>query len=343
MKMKKKYFTLRLLFMTSLILCTFYFTGCSRTDTKPDKIEETRICLNTVTTVTLYGTENYQLLDEAFSLISHYQDIFSRTQKNSEVYHINTTAQKKFSISPELQDVVNKGLFYGELTNGGFDISIAPVSSLWDFNSDTPSAPSKEKVNAALRHVDYQKLALTSNSLTKKDTSMGLELGGIAKGYIADKLKEFLLQRNISSAVINLGGNILCIGNKPDGSPFQIGIEKPFAEHNEMAATMEITDLAVVTSGIYERCFEENGRFYHHILDPGTGFPVDNNLISVTIVSKNSTDADALSTSCFILGLEKGMKLIDSLEDTYAVFITNDYQLHYSDGFLENIRITELS
>ena len=141
------------------------------------------------------------------------------------------------------------------------------------------------------------------------------------------------MENGVESAVINLGGNVLCVGSRPDGTPFRVGLQRPFADRNETIATIEVSDLSVVSSGIYERYFEQDGQLYHHILDPATGYPCENNLVAVTILSEESTDGDGLSTTCFALGLEKGMELIESLENVEAMFITEDNELHYSSGF----------
>ena len=170
-------------------------------------------------------------------------------------------------------------------------------------------------------------------TVTLTDPEAAIDLGGIAKGYIADRIKDYLVSQGVKSAIIDLGGNILCVGKRPDGEPFRIGIQRPFADRSETAAIVEIDGKSVVSSGIYERYFEKDGVLYHHILNPDTGYPYDNGLVSVTIISDESVDGDGLSTSCFALGLEKGMELIDSLPDVYAVFITEDGQLHFSEGF----------
>lgn len=188
--------------------------------------------------------------------------------------------------------------------------------------------------------VNYEDVTIEGNKLTFAKEGMGLDLGAIAKGYIADKMKEFLVSKGVKSATINLGGNVLCIGKKTDNTPFRIGIQKPFADRSETIAILDIEDKSVVSSGIYERYFEKDGTFYHHILNPDTGYPYDNHLVSVTIISDQSMDGDGLSTSCFALGLEKGMELINSLPDVHAVFITDDYQLHYSDHFQEDLKVT---
>lgn len=305
-------------------------------------LSSTSFQLNTVVTVTLYDSTDQDLLDQVMALCSRYEDIFSRTKKSSEIYQLNhqtlPTENGYTPLSQETADLIAKGLEYGRLTDGAFDITIEPVSSLWDFTSEEKTVPSAKALESALPLVNYQNVLLEGNRLRFLADGMGLDPGAIAKGYIADRMKEFLLSRGVKSALINLGGNVLCVGSRPDGSPFRIGIQKPFAGRSETALMVDISDKSVVSSGIYERCFEKDGVFYHHILDPQTGYPCQNDLVSVTIISDQSVDGDALSTSCFVLGLEKGMELINSLPDVQAVFITKDYKLHYSDNFDEGSR-----
>ena len=155
---------------------------------------------------------------------------------------------------------------------------------------------------------------------------------GIAKGYIADQMKAYLNQKGITSGYINLGGNVLALGAKTDGSAYTIGIQRPFGEENEAIASVSITDQTVVSSGVYERYFEVDGTRYHHILDTATGYPYDNGLLEVTIITGASVDGDGLSTTCFSLGLEDGMALVESLDATEAIFITDDYEVHTSSG-----------
>ena len=162
---------------------------------------------------------------------------------------------------------------------------------------------------------------------------MQLDLGAIAKGYIADRLKDYLKEQGVTSATINLGGNVLCIGGHTDGKPFSVGIQKPFAQRNEVLLSVDVDDLSVVSSGIYERYFESNGTLYHHILNPKTGMPYNNGLTSVSILSSTSVEGDGLSTACFALGLKDGIALLDSLEGVCGVFVDENGELHYSEGF----------
>ena len=318
MKNKKSLF----LFTIGLLLVTLLgFAAVYEKKQQPkEPLSATAFKLNTVVTVNIYDSKDKKLLDETMELCDHYEKLFSRTLSSSEISRLNGQTLKQ--------------------ENGAFDIAIAPVSSLWDFTSEEKKVPAEEAIQAALPLVNYEDATIEGNKLTFAKEGMGLDLGAIAKGYIADKMKEFLVSKGVKSATINLGGNVLCIGKKTDNTPFRIGIQKPFADRSETIAILDIEDKSVVSSGIYERYFEKDGTFYHHILNPDTGYPYDNHLVSVTIISDQSMDGDGLSTSCFALGLEKGMELINSLPDVHAVFITDDYQLHYSDHFQEDLKVT---
>lgn len=254
---------------------------------------------------------------------------------NNAVFHINNDGSIEFTVSDILYEILEKGLYYSEKSKGVFDITIEPESSLWDFTSDNRKVPEDTKIKEAVKLTGYKNAALEDGKLVLKMPGMGIELGAIAKGFIADKLKEYLKENGVTSGTVNLGGNVLCIGKKPDGSPFRIGIQHPFENRNEVITAVKAEDISVVSSGIYERYFMQDGKMYHHILDPSTGYPYNNGLVAVTIISGKSVDGDALSTTCFAMGLEKGLEFANSLENVYAVFITEDEKLHYSEGFKE--------
>lgn len=328
-----------------IILVTVLFTGCKKEETTISPISESKFKLNTVVTLTIYDSTDTTILEKAFEICDYYENLYSRTKETSELYKLNhrlleESNENSYVISQELYDLIGAGLEYGTLSKGNFDITIAPISSLWDFTSSDSSVPNTTDIENALSFVNYKDITLSENKITLKE-GMAIDLGAIAKGYIADRIKDFLLSQGVKSAMINLGGNVLCVGEKPDSSPFRIGIQKPFADRNETISVMEIKDKSVVSSGIYERYIMEDDVLYHHILNPKTGYPYNNDLISVTIISNDSVDGDGLSTSCFALGLEDGMALVNSLEDVQAVFITSDYELHYSDNFFEEITVTE--
>lgn len=301
-----------------------------------EPVTATSFKLNTVVKITLYDCADQEILEEAFRLCDTYEKIFSRTQQDSELYRLNygllPEENGAYKVSEPLAQLVSKGLSYSKLSGGAFDISIGPLSSLWDFSSGEHVVPAQEEIDQAKMLVGYQNVSVEDQKIDLKK-GMSLELGAIAKGYVADRIKEFLVSKGVKSAVIDLGGNVLCIGERTDGNPFHIGIQRPFADRNETVGTVEIRDRSVVSSGIYERYFEKDGKLYHHILDPKSGYPYDNDLLSVTIISEQSADGDALSTVCFALGLKKGMELIERTPDVQAVFITSDGELHFSEGF----------
>lgn len=319
---------MRKLLSAFLLIILLVFSGCVPAETK--NVSKTGFFFDTVISITLYGTEDTSLIDGAFELCRDYENILSRTNETSELYKLNASGNagiiiENFTvadteISATLSDVINKGFYYSKLSGGAFDITLEPVTSLWNFRGDNPVIPDASKITTALN-------------------AKGFDLGGIAKGYIADRIKEYLLEQGVTSAYINLGGNTLCIGTKPDGSSFRVGIQYPFKESGELIEVLNINNLSVVTAGSYNRCFTKDGVLYHHILDPKTGYPVNNNLLSVTIISEESAAGDALSTACFVLGLEEGMKLIESLDNVHAMFITDDYECHYSKDFEQFITI----
>lgn len=318
-----------------LILCCIFLIGCTSENTNPISISEFK--LNTIVTITIYDSQNTQLLDECMAICDRYELLFSRTNPESELYRLNhrklDSLNGTYNLSSDTAALIEKGLEYSRLSDGAFDITVAPLSDLWNFTSSSPKAPDAGRIQSVLPLVDYKNIELRGQSFRFLQDKTALDLGAVAKGFIADEIKAYLTFQGVNSAMINLGGNVLCVGNKPDGAAFKIGIQKPFADRNETIATMEITDKSVVSSGIYERFFEENQKLYHHLLNPKTGYPYNNGLISVTIISDLSVDGDGLSTACFALGLEKGMALIESLPQTDAIFITEDYEMHYSKDF----------
>ncbi|MCM1104864.1 MAG: FAD:protein FMN transferase [Clostridium sp.] len=221
---------------------------------------------------------------------------------------------------------------------GGADNDTQSESPDHEIPSGLTLPPDADALSEVCRHIDYHAIVIDEQAGTVMltDPQAAIDLGFIAKGYIADRIRDYLVSQGVTSAIINLGGNILCIGEKPDHSSYRVAVRYPFGGAEDVIAALAIRDQSVVTSGVYERFIEVDGIRYHHILNPQTGYPVENGLLSVTIVADSSTDADALSTACFVLGLSDGMALIESLERTEALFITDDYELHYSSGLKEN-------
>lgn len=312
-----------------IILIVPLLSGCQQ---NREPISKTGLYFDTVITITTYDSTNENLLEECFSLCSQYENMLSKTIENSDVWKINNSNGQPTYVSSETIKLLNEALYYSKLTQGKIDPTIDPLSSLWDFTSSKHVIPSDILIKEALSHVNYENIIIKGNYVTLLDAEASIDLGFIAKGYIADKLKELLLENNVASALINLGGNILVIGSKPQGDPFHIGIQKPFDAQNASIASIAVINTSVVSSGVYERYFELDGKVYHHLIDSKTGYPRENNILGVTIISQSSLQADALSTSCFMLGVDEGMELIESLDDVEAIFITDDFKLHYSTG-----------
>lgn len=340
---------LKIIILLILIFSQIVLVSCKQGEMEQEPITKTDFALDTMISITVYDSKDEEILNEAMDLVAKYEGIYSRTLETSELYLLNNRTLPSvdnnlytYEISNELSEIMNYGLKYSQISDGAFDITIEPLSSLWDFKSKDPRVPDGRLIEESVSKIGYEDIELDGDRITLKNDYTRIELGAIAKGYIADIVKEYLISKGVNSAIIDLGGNILCVGEKPNGESFKIGIQKPFADRNEVIAAMDIKDKSVVTSGVYERYFKVGDKTFHHIINPETGFPYNNNLISVTIVSDRSVDGDGLSTSCFALGLDEGMALVDSLDDTYAIFITKDYEFHYSKGFFEDIEVTEI-
>ncbi|MDD7077478.1 MAG: FAD:protein FMN transferase, partial [Lachnospiraceae bacterium] len=246
-------------------------------------ISDVGFYFDTVVEIKLNGTEDESILKECFDLMAEYESLLSRTREGSDVWKINHSAGTPVSVSEDTVSLIRLARKYYDLSDGAFDITIAPYVTLWDFQNNPGTIPTKDELTAASKHVGFENVQVSGNTVTLADPETQIDLGGIAKGFIADRLKEYLTKEGIESAWINLGGNVLTIGMKPDKSPWKIGIRKPFGAATETAAVISVSGKSVVTSGTYERYFEKDGTIYHHILQPMTGQPVQNHLYSVTI------------------------------------------------------------
>lgn len=294
---------------------------------------------DTVIAISLYDRKDPAILDACMQKCAHYEDLLSAQKKNSDVWNINHSAPQAVKVSPETLSLAKTALHYARLSEGAFDPTIGRLSDLWNFTGDPPGpVPGPKQLKELASHVGFEKLKVDEDASTiaLTDKEAALDLGGIAKGFIADELKTYLLAQGVHSAIINLGGNVLLVGGKTTSSTFSdfaVGIQEPFGATGDFAAVVEAQDKSIVSSGTYERYFKSGDKLYHHLLNPKTGYPVQNGLSGVTIVSDRSVDGDALSTTCFILGEKKGMQLVNSLPDTEVMFIHTDGSLSYSRNF----------
>ncbi len=317
-----------------IIFITLLLSGCAYKEANT-YVEKTDFLLDTVVTVRLYDGDESRL-EGCFDIIKKYDAMFSSTDPDSEVSKINSSDGTPVTVSDETADLISIAKDYGKLSEGRFDLTIGKVTSLWDFHSETPALPTDSDINQAIKTIDYNLVTIDGNNITLSPSASGaypaIDLGGIAKGYITDRIRDYLISEGVTSASISLGGNVYLLGKRPDGSSFVAGIQKPFAEDSTPACTLKVTNKSVVTSGIYQRYFEIDGKRYHHLLDTNTGYPIENDLYSVTIISDNSTDGDALSTMVFAMGLEDGMAYVESRPDIDAIFIDNKNGIHATSG-----------
>lgn len=261
---------------------------------------------------------------------------YQKKIESSDIYKINSNAGKeKVELLSETTAVLTESLKYYEMSNGYFDITIGPLIDLWKIGTEEAALPSDEAIKSALELIDITKFDYCCNTALLVDPLMTIDTGGIAKGYIADRIAEVLKNDGCSGALINLGGNVLTVGEKPNGSKWRIGIQDPFKSTGNYLEIVNVNEMSVVTSGPYERNFVENGVRYHHILDPFTGYPVVNNIAGVTIISEKSIDGDGLSTSVFAMGIEDGIALIEKTDNTECYIILDDGTILMSSGFAD--------
>ena len=327
---------------TVITIAIILMSGC--TAGSGDYVSDTHFALGTVNTVRIQSRNADKLIQECFGILDSVEKKMSRNLKDSEVSLVNAMAGiEPVKVSEDTFTVIKKGLEISALGDGSFDITIGPVVSLWGIGTESAKVPSVSDLKKALSLVDYRNVVANENDQTVflKKSGMSLDLGAIAKGWAADKIRDFLVSNKVERGIINLGGNVLVIGNKTDSSPWRVGVQNPEESRGSYIGIIEAVDLAVVTSGKYERYFVENGRKYHHIFDPFTGYPVENGLISVTIVARESVLADGFSTLVFALGREKGLKLVEEVPFVDAVIVTKDHVVYTSGGLKKIFSITD--
>ncbi|MEG2215075.1 MAG: FAD:protein FMN transferase [Oscillospiraceae bacterium] len=314
--------------LLSSALCAALLCGCG---SKPsERFTATGFYFDTVVTMSVYARDD-SVLDEALSLCADYEALLSKTVEGSDIWRINHACGEWTEVSPETASLLNQSISWAKATDGAFDVTIAPVMALWDFTAEAPSLPDESALMAAAELVDYTALETDGNRVRLPE-GMSIDLGGIAKGYISARVRDRLCELGVTEGLLNFGGNVVVIGGKPDGEPWKVGIQNPFELTGTPLFAIAVTDSAVVTSGNYERFFELDGLRYHHIIDARTGYPMQNGVAGVTVICPDATEADALSTSCFLLGPEDGLELIASLDGVEAVYIMSDGEVLTSPG-----------
>jgi len=305
--------------LLSLIFCILILlAGCGFPASKPELHSSTLFAMDTMMNLNVYGDE--ELLVQAREIIVSLEKKFSTTDSNSEIFALNQN--KSGSVSSETAELLARALEMCRRTDGALDISIYPVVRLWGFTTGEYHVPDAQELTGLLQSVGYTGISIDNDGTVSLAPDMQIDLGSVAKGYTGNRIMTLFRENGVSSAMVNLGGNVQTLGAKPDGSPWRVAIANPAG--NGYAGMIDVSGKAVITSGGYERFFESNGKSYHHIIDPSTGFPADNGLLSVTVVGEDGLICDALSTALFVLGLDKAVALWRDSDDFEAIFITSD-------------------
>lgn len=326
-----------------LIFSLAILGSCSKNNKVIEPLSKSEVLMGTVVTISLYDSKDEAILDKVFNKVKEFEAILSINENGTLVDEINDEAGiKPVKVDDDTYNIVKKSLEYSKLSNGLFDISVGPIVKLWNIGLPEARVPSQEEITEKLPLIGYNDIEIddTNKTVFLKRKGMMIDLGGIAKGYTADVISDMLTEEGVKSAIINLGGNVFAHGKKINGDDWKIGIQDPFTERGGIVGTITTSNKSVVTSGIYERYYEENGVKYHHILNPSTGYPYDNEIAGITIVSDKSTDGDALSTSVFAMGVEEGMNFVNTLDSIDAIFITKDYKVYITDGLKSIFTLT---
>lgn len=335
------------------LILIFFFAGIiifniiSNQNSKQISESKSNFFLNTLINITLYGEHSDENFEDIFNIIKRYENILSKTIETSDIYKINSSSGiSAIKVSDETMNVIDKSIYFSDISFGKFDITIGPIVDSWGIGTENERIPSEDEISEKLKFVNYKKIQIndSENTVFLPEKEMKIDLGGIAKGYIGDRIIEYIKSQNIQGALVNLGGNILVVGDSgKNNGDWNIGVQDPFSDRGSYLGIITLSEGSIVSSGDYERFFVEDGKKYHHIFDTSTGFPVDNEISGVTIFSSYSVDGDALSTSIFALGIEDGIALINSLEGVECIIVTKEKTIICSDGILDKFKLTNNS
>ncbi|MGG5342443.1 FAD:protein FMN transferase [Enterococcus sp. AZ192] len=333
MKNKKVLMTI----LTGLFLIVLAGCGSKEETAKINKepYSDQQSLLGTYVQVRIYDDGKKDVLDKAFARVKELGDKITVNEKGSEIDAINEQAGiKPVKVSDDVYPLIKRAYEYSEDSSGGFDMAIGPITQLWHIGFDDARKPSQEEIDQALKLVDYHKVKLNDEDQTVylEEKGMQLDLGAIAKGYITDEVVKVLKDNGVTTAIVDLGGNVFVLGHSPRGKDmdWNVGIQDPNKARNTVVGTVQESNKTLVTSGIYERYLKVDGETYHHLFDPKTGYPFDNDIAGVTVITKKSIDGDGLSTAVFSMGVKKGLEYAESLKDVDVIFVTKEDKVYVS-------------
>ena len=309
-----------------------------------EPLTRTETLLHTAVSIQIYHPDQEAVMDKVFDYMKEMESQFSTNLKGSDVYKINQAAGKEaVKVKPETFEVIQRAKKIAKDSDGLFDVTIGALTNLWKIGDEAARVPDKSEIDRAIKHINYEKITLDEAKQTVKleDEAMALELGGISKGYIGSGVVDILEKHGVTTAIINLGGNVAVMGTNPNNKDgWNVGVQDPDKVRGDIVGTQRVIDGAVVTSGIYERYLEQDGKKYHHIMDPKTGYPLENDISGVTVFAPTSFDGDSYSTALFLMGIEDGLDFINRSEGFEVVYIDKDKGVHLSDGLVDSFELT---
>ncbi|MBC1522014.1 FAD:protein FMN transferase [Listeria aquatica] len=350
--MKKRKW-IALLFLALIVA----LAGCGKSETTDKKQAEkttiletpykkTEFLMGTVVTLSIYDKGKEKVLDKGFDRVKDLADkidVNDEKTRTSEVDKINAASGvKAVKVDDDIYYLIKEGLKFSAQTGGSKDITIGPITSLWHIGFPDARKPSQSEIDERLPLIGYKNVELNDQNKTVylKKKGMELDLGGIAKGFIADEVKKVFKENGVTTAIIDLGGNILLEGESPKGKDWNVGIQDPFSPRNTILGKLPETDKSIVTSGIYERYLEVDGKKYHHLFDPTTGYPFDNDVAGVTIISKKSITGDGLSSAAFSKGIDEGLAFIEKHKGVEAIFVSKEKKVYITSGLKGKFELT---
>lgn len=323
-------------FRVMILLCTLLLAGCGQqsasvsADAEPQSID--LFAMDTAMTLTAYGDHAADALAAAKTEINRLDALLSISSESGDIYALNRDHTANFQA--DSLALLNRALEVSDSTGGVFDCTIEPVMEAWGFTTESYRVPGADELNALLSNVDYRQMQVDGGTVSIPD-DVQVDLGGIAKGFTSDRMMQVFAENGVTSGIISLGGNVQALGCKPDGSPWRVAVQDPENSEDNFAV-IEIEDEAVITSGGYQRYFEQDGTTYHHIIDPRTGYPADSGIISSTIISHDGTLADGLSTSLFIMGVDDAVAYWRGHSDEFdAILMDKSGKVYVTAGIAD--------
>lgn len=338
-RINKRYIWLLLLFLVALLSSYLLLNRM------PTPVSKVFFVMDTVAEYKLYGKNAEQVGVEIEKILVDIEHRMSMHQPDSEISKLNQNAGKAFTaLSPDTFSLLARSVGFGNISQGVFDITIAPLATFWNITSEHPSIPSSQQLAELLPLVDYNDILLNGEQYTAQLRQQGqaVDLGGVAKGYACEQAYRIAKQQGVSAGYLSIGGNIMVLGKKPDGKPFRFGVRDPQGGESDYFAVVMLEDTTMSTSGGYERYFEQDGVRYHHILDTKTGYPVQTDLLSVSVITPDGAYADFMSTYLFVMGVDFVREHLDSL-DCEVIAVDNQHNVYISPSLNERFEIKENS